>query len=112
MVDVCRVFRGDQTRKKLILPRYPYGETAGSYEYSTTTFWERMVSSYTGLNFHEVRELELVEYLTYRRDAYIYSLEQTEEGREYLENAWRMEQTKPDRSALRAEFGKEKRDGK
>lgn len=71
-----------------------------------------MVSAYTGLNFHEVGALDYVQYLTYRRDAYIHSLEQTEEGREFLENAWRMEQTKPDRKALRAEFGKEKKNGR
>lgn len=34
-------------------------------------------------------------------------MNQTESGREYLDNAWRMEQTKPDRSALRKKLGKE-----
>jgi hypothetical protein len=65
------------------------------------------VSSYTGLNFHEVGQLDYVEYLTYRRDAFIYTMNQTEKGQEYLDNAWRMEQTKPDRAALRRKFGKE-----
>lgn len=70
------------------------------------------MAAYTGLNFHEVRALDYVEYLTYRRDAYIYSLNQTEEGREYLDNAWRMEQVKPDRAALRENFGEEEPNGK
>lgn len=70
-----------------------------------------MVAAYTGLNFHEVGALDYVQYLAYRRDAYIYYLDQTEEGREYLGNAWRMEQTKPDRHALREQLGKEKTDG-
>lgn len=48
-----------------------------------------------------MRQLEYVKYLTWLRDAYIYNLNQTEDGREYLKNAWRMEQTAPDRSALR-----------
>lgn len=65
------------------------------------------MSSYTGLNFHEVGQLDYVEYLTYRRDAFIYTMNQTEKGQEYLDNAWRMEQTKPDRAALRRRFGKE-----
>jgi hypothetical protein len=30
---------------------------------------------------------------------------------EYLDNAWRMEQTKPDRAALRKKLGKEDTDG-
>lgn len=71
-----------------------------------------MVASYTGLNFHEVGALDYIQYLTYRRDAYIYYLEQSEDGREYLDNAWRMEQTKPDRAALREQFGKESDNGK
>jgi hypothetical protein len=70
-----------------------------------------MVASYTGLSFHEVGALDYVQYLTYRRDAYIYNLEQTEDGREYLGNAWRMEQTKPDRKALHEQLRKEQTDG-
>lgn len=65
------------------------------------------MSNYTGLNFHEVGQLNYVEYLTYRRDAFIFTMNQTEKGQEYLDNAWRMEQTKPDRAALRRKFGKE-----
>ena len=64
------------------------------------------VAAYTGLNFHEVGALEYVQYLTYRRDAFIHRLNQTEEGKEYLDNAWRMEQTEPDRQALRKKFKK------
>ena len=59
------------------------------------------MSEYTGLDFQQVRRLEYVNYLTWLRDAYIYSLNQTQAGREYLDNAYRMEQTAPDRSALR-----------
>jgi hypothetical protein len=43
--------------------------------------------------------------LTYQRDAFITMLNQTENGQEYLRNAWRMEQTEPDREALRSKFG-------
>lgn len=32
-------------------------------------------------------------------------------GREYLDNAWRLEQTKPDRDALRKKLRKEDPDG-
>jgi hypothetical protein len=51
-------------------------------------------------------------YLTWRRDAFIYRWMQTKKGREYLDNAWRMEQTKPDRAALRKKLRKEDTDGK
>ncbi len=64
------------------------------------------MSEYTGLTLPAVRDLDFLEYLVLRRDAYIHRLNQTEEGREYLVNAWRMEQTKPDRARLRAKYGK------
>ena len=67
----------------------------------------KLVADYTGLNFHQVRQLEYIKYLTWLRDAYIYSLNQTEGGREYLDNAYRMEQTAPDRSALRKKLKRE-----
>lgn len=63
------------------------------------------MSAYTGLTIPEVLQVGYVQYLIWRRDAYIFALEQTPAGREYLDNAWRMEQTEPDRPALRARFG-------
>ena len=33
-------------------------------------------------------------------------LSRTEEGQKYLDNAWRMEQTEPDRKRLRAKLGR------
>lgn len=65
-----------------------------------------MVMRYTGLTFAEISKLDYIEYLTYRRDAFIHTLEQTEAGQEYLKNAWRMEQTEPDRAELRRHFKK------
>ena len=59
------------------------------------------------MNFFQIGELDLIQYLAWRRDAYIYMLTRTESGQEYLDNAWRMEQTKPDRAKLRKKFGKE-----
>ena len=72
-----------------------------------TTTWEHLVSEYTGLNILQVGELDYLDYLRYRRDAFIYRMSQTEKGEEYLNNAWRLEQTKPDRESLRKKFGKE-----
>ena len=51
-------------------------------------------------------------YLTWKRDAFIYKWSLSVQGREYLDNAWRMEQTKPDRVALRNKLRKEETDGK
>lgn len=71
-----------------------------------------MVAEYTGLNFHEIGELNYVTFLVWRRDAFVHRLEQTAAGQEYLDNAWRMEQTKPDRAKLRAKLRKEQQNGK
>lgn len=66
------------------------------------------MADYTGLNFLEVSQLNYLQYLIWRRDAYIHMLSRTQAGQEYLDNAWRMEQTEPDRAALRKKFGKER----
>ena len=55
----------------------------------------------------EVDQLDYIDYLRYRRDAFIYQMSQTEKGQEYLDNAYRLEQTKPDRKKLREKYGKE-----
>ena len=55
----------------------------------------------------EVEELDYLDYLLVRRDALINRMNQTEKGVEYLNNAYRLEQTEPDRDKLRKKFGKE-----
>ena len=68
------------------------------------------MADYAGLDFLQVEALDYLTYLTWRRDAFIHKMSQTEKGQEYLDNAWRMEQTKPDRSALRKKLRKEDTD--
>lgn len=82
-------------------------DSTGGHEYTTTSWWKRLVSEYTGLNFLQVGELDYLQFLTWRRDAFIDRLNQTEAGREYLNNAWRLEQTEPDRVKLRRKLGSE-----
>lgn len=82
-------------------------DSTGGHEYTTTSWWKRLVSEYTGLNFLQVGELDYLQFLTWRRDAFIDRLNQTEAGREYLNNAWRLEQTEPDRAKLRRKLSSE-----
>ena len=82
-------------------------ETVWRHNYINTTWGRRLVAGYSGLDFHQVGQLDYGTYLLWLRDAYIYMLGQTEEGRQYLDDAWRMEQTKADRKALRKKFRKE-----
>ena len=63
-----------------------------------------MIKEYSGIDFSAQEDLDLVEYMLYTRDAYISKLNQSESGRDYLEQCWIAEQTVPDRAALRAEF--------
>ncbi len=91
----------------MTLPYYPYADSTAQnhqYQYQNHTFWLKLVSDYTGLDFCGVLSLPYLTYLHWRRDAYIHRLEQTEAGRDYLDNAWRMEQTEPDRKRLREKY--------
>lgn len=81
-------------------------DSAGGHNYIITTWGRRLVAEYSGLNFHQVGQLDYGTYLLWLRDAYIHGLNQTEDGRKYLDDCWRMEQTKPDRAKLREKLGK------
>lgn len=78
----------------------------GGHEYINTTWGRHLVSAYTGLDFYQVGALDYGVYLLWLRDAYIYALNQTEAGRAYLDECWRLTQTKADKAALRKHFGK------
>ena len=68
--------------------------------------WERLVHEHTGFDFDRIDNLPYDEYLRLRCDAYIYRLNLTESGREYLKKCWILEQTQPDRARLRDKFAK------
>lgn len=56
-----------------------------------------------------MEDLDYLDYLVYRRDAFIHRLNQSEAGREYLVNAYRLDQTsmtKESKGKLREMFGK------
>lgn len=58
------------------------------------------------ISIPEVQELDFDVHRRFYRDAYIYGYMQTEKGRDYLERAWILQQTKPDREELRNHFQK------
>lgn len=70
------------------------------------TYWEHLVADYMRIPLPDVDDLDYIDYLIIRRDAWITKLNGTESGRKYLDNAWRLEQTKPDRKRLREQFMK------
>lgn len=45
--------------------------------------------------------LDIIEHVYFFRDAFIHGMSESKEGREYLANAKRLEETHPDRARLR-----------
>lgn len=65
-----------------------------------------MVSDYTGLSFLQLEDIYYDVYLLYLKDAFIYRMESTEKGLEYLKNAHRIKLTQPDREKIRERMEK------
>lgn len=62
------------------------------------------MADYCGISLLDVEDLDYIDYLRLRRDAFIYRLNQTKEGREYLDNAYRLTVTDMDVDKLRGRF--------
>lgn len=63
------------------------------------------MAQYANMTLPDVCDLLLDDYLLLR-DAFIARKLQSADGREYLDNAWRLEQTEPDVDGLRSTFGR------
>lgn len=61
----------------------------------------KAISNYTGLDFIQVKDLPLSLYLLYKKESFLNTLNQSEEGRELLKTLWRLTQTKADTTAIR-----------
>ena len=91
------------------MPYYPGGGSGDEVHYRLNTKGEKLVIDYLNITIFEVQEMPIDLYLYFMREANIHKLMQTKEGREYLDNCWRMEQTKPDRKKLREKMRKGER---
>ena len=60
-----------------------------------------MVCNYTNLNFNEADNLDCVTFKMLVRDAFVDKMEQSEEGRDYLDKCWTLSQTTPDYKSLK-----------
>lgn len=84
------------------MPHYPNGQQeAAEYTYTAETRAEKLVIDYLNINIFDIQEMPIDLYLYFMRESYIYTLSQTEKGRKYLEDCYRMTQTKPDRKKIR-----------
>lgn len=91
------------------MPYYPGGSSGDEVHYRLNTKGEKLVIDYLNITIFDVQEMPIDLYLYFMREANIHRLMQTKEGREYLDNCWRMEQTKPDRKKLREKMRKGER---
>ena len=91
------------------MPYYPGGGSGDEVHYRLNTKGEKLVIDYLNITIFDVQEMPIDLYLYFMREANIHKLMQTKEGREYLDNCWRMEQTKPDRKKLRQKMRKGER---
>lgn len=94
--------------KKLKIPYYPYFADQSvdnmEHKYIIQTIEEKRIAEYLQITMLEVENLDIIEYYFYLREAFIYNCMQSEDGREYLQNAYRLEETSPDRDNLRKNF--------
>lgn len=73
-------------------------------KYTVSTGEYKIVADYANMSIPDVLELPILDYLELFRDAVIYNNLRSEEGKQRLDDAWILEQTKPDRSALKEFF--------
>lgn len=91
------------------MPHYPNGQAeAAEYTYTVDTRAEKLVIDYLNISIFDVQEMPIDLYLYFMRESYIYMLSQTENGRKYLEDCYRMTQTKPDREKIREKIKSQK----
>lgn len=64
------------------------------------------MAQYANMALPDVCNLLLDDYMLLLRDAFIARKLQSSDGLEYLDNAWRLEQTEPDVDGLRSTFGR------
>ena len=66
---------------------------------------EKLVSEYAGIPLPAVYDLDIITFWALLRDGVIYYRAQTETGRKWLRNAWRITQTEPETEKLKAKYG-------
>lgn len=86
-----------------MLPFVPDVEEPKEYLFKNTSDL-KLIADYTLLNFNEIMELDCYTYRVLLKDAFIHKMSQSKDGQEYLETAWILQQTTPDRDKLRENF--------
>ena len=80
----------------LTLPYYKTEKSPNDVKYTIYTNLDKLAADYANISLYEIDDIPITEYWLILRDAFIYRLSQTEKGREYLKNAYRLTQTEAD----------------
>ena len=80
----------------LTLPYYKTDKSPNDVKYTIYTELDKLAADYANISLYEIDDILITEYWLILRDAFIYRLSQTEKGREYLKNAYRLTQTEAD----------------
>lgn len=62
---------------------------------------EKLVIDYLNISIFDIQDMPIDIYLFFMREAFLTKMMETKEGRDYLADCWRLEQTKPDRQKIR-----------
>mgnify|MGYP004681858977 FL=1 len=62
---------------------------------------EKLVIDYLNISIFDIQDMPIDLYLFFMREAFLTKMMETKEGRDYLADCWRFEQTKPDRQKIR-----------
>lgn len=80
----------------LTIPYYPAEPEDDDIKYYIYTQFDKLAADYANMSIYEIDDIPITDYRLLVRDAFISKLAQTEKGRKYLKNAYRLTQTEAD----------------
>ena len=81
----------------LEVPYYPgKSNKEDEVKYTAYTVSDKLVADYANMGIYDIDKISILDYWLLERDAFIAALSKTKDGREYLNNAYRIKQTEAD----------------
>lgn len=90
-----------------MFPQFPETKSEHIHKYTIESGEAKIIADYAHISVFAAFRLDVITYYETLRDAVIYNNMQTEEGQNRLDDAWILEQKRPDRNSLRKMLGKE-----
>lgn len=92
----------------LRIPYYPSGSGNKTY-FQCVSGFRKIAADYCNCSLNDIYSMDIFDYWEILHDAVVWNRSSTEEGREYLENAYMYMQEKPDRETAQKIFGGNKK---